>query len=69
MKKPTRIEKDIKASSCETEFSCNFFTKESLILLCIAIVFITLDNVYIRYLAWAALLLAFLVPMLKKKKR
>ena len=64
MNKPN-IEKEIEHKVYEPELTYKFFTKEGVILLGLAIVFIATQNVYLKYLAWPLLVAAFLVPMLK----
>lgn len=56
--------------SCElNDGKCLFCTKESLVLIGLAIVFVAINNTYTRYLAWALLLVAFFVPLIKNALR
>ncbi|MBW2964974.1 hypothetical protein KY363_05960 [Candidatus Woesearchaeota archaeon] len=58
--------KTCKACSVSEPLGCPLCSTESLVLIAVAIVMISVGYTWSRYLAWAALLLAFLVPMIKK---
>ncbi|MBI5881271.1 hypothetical protein HZB90_04020 [archaeon] len=74
--KPHPIEKEAKAAEqpeCKVAhpLACPFYTKEGLILIAAAIILIAINNQYTKYAAWACLVAAFFVPMIKgllKKK-
>ncbi len=67
-KKPETKEK--RCRSCElSPGTCPFCTKEGLVLIGLAIVFVAINNTYTRYLAWALLLAAFFVPLIKNALR
>ena len=66
MEKPS-IEQELKEKTLEPELNYKFLTKEGLILLGIAIILVAINNTYTRYAAWPVLLIAFLIPMIKKE--
>ncbi len=54
-----------KACELSAPASCPFCTKEGLILIAIAIILVAVNHTWTRYLAWFALLAAFLVPLIR----
>ncbi|MBU2561718.1 MAG: hypothetical protein KKD17_05450 [Nanoarchaeota archaeon] len=75
VKQKPHIESDISAAedanackACEMShpLSCPFCTKEGLLLLVIAIILIAVNYGWTKYLAWAFLLAAFMVPLIKQ---
>ncbi len=59
------VGKTCRACSISEPMYCPLCSKESLVLIGIAVVMIALGYAWSRYLAWAALILAFLVPVMK----
>jgi hypothetical protein len=43
-----------------------FYTKEGLVLVALAIILVAISNTYTRYLGWACLLAAFIVPLIRQ---
>jgi hypothetical protein len=66
MEKPN-IEKEVETTAVEPELTYQFFTKEGALLLGLAVILIATGNTYARYFAWPLLLLAFMVPIIKKE--
>ena len=67
MKKKPPTEKVKKCRLCDLNgtLSCPFCTREGLVLIGLAIVFIAWNNTYTRYIAWVLLLAAFFTPLIK----
>lgn len=67
VKEKPRAEDAKKCKSCDLNgtVSCPFCTREGLVLIGLAIVFIAWNNTYARYIAWVLLLAAFFVPLIK----
>ena len=57
--------KQCRACEINSGQTCPFCTKEGLVLIALAIILIAWNNSYTRYLAWALLLAAFFVPLVK----
>lgn len=57
-----------KCKACEVSepLGCPLCSGEGLVLIAVAIILIALGYTWSRYLAWAVLLLAFFVPMIKR---
>ena len=68
------VENDIKEAEriyATTELSrpialLPFYSKEGLVLIALAIILVAVNNMYTRYLGWAVLVAAFIVPLLKE---
>jgi len=58
------IEKDVEDSHL-SELHLKFFTWDSVFLIVAAIIFAAIKNESLNYLAWACLLAAFIVPMIR----
>ena len=67
VKKKPIVEDVKKYRACDLNgtVSCPFCTREGLVFIGLAIVFIAWNNKYTRYIAWALLLAAFFVPLIK----